>query len=98
MPDREKVIKGLECLAKTGRCLEDECVYFHGHSCLEVVQDAIDLLKEQEAVTPQSFDEWHKIERNHMELRVWRCGYCTTSLDITDNFCRNCGKKVDWKT
>ena len=62
----------------------------------EDAEAILEELQEQEAVKPQSFDEWLKIERNYMKLRVWRCGYCTVSLDMTDNFCRNCGRKVDW--
>lgn len=87
MPDREKVIKGLECLAKTGRCLKDECVYFHGHSCLEVVQDAIDLLKEQEAVRPT-------ILRNGDPPCY--CGKCGYPVKGSEMFCAHCGRGINW--
>ena len=49
MPDREKVIKGLECHAKGARgCLFD-CPYGNENGCqLLLCSDALALLKEQE--------------------------------------------------
>ena len=57
MPDREKVIKGLESCLKMGRlgvenCRELNCPYFENGSrlsCwLDVLDDALTLLKEHE--------------------------------------------------
>lgn len=50
MPDREKVIKGLElCEIGSGdRCYETECPYY-GQGCTESLKnDILELLKEQE--------------------------------------------------
>ena len=54
MPDREKVIKGLECCTRGDVCFSD-CPYFKevpmaDGRCITAVQaDALALLKEQEA-------------------------------------------------
>lgn len=49
MPDREKVIKGLECCAYKQNCIE--CPYYKGNStCMDDKdKDALDLLRRQEA-------------------------------------------------
>ena len=57
-PDREKVIKGLDSCEKIGRlgmtCEEVDCPYYEDNSRLmcwiDVLHDAIELLKEQETV------------------------------------------------
>lgn len=47
MPDREKVILGLEA-CRTGDCTAKSCPYARQAGCLDLLfQDAITLLKEQ---------------------------------------------------
>jgi len=46
---------------------------------------ALTLLREQEPVEPD------QILTNPV------CGVCDEPLDVTDNYCRHCGRKVKWK-
>ena len=68
MPDREKVIKGLECCMKwtgepnTATCHCSDCSYTNidilGERCLiDLINDALALLKEQEAIEAKQ-GEW----------------------------------------
>jgi hypothetical protein len=53
MPDREKVIKGLEYCEEYFNCC-DKCPYWNGgtHCAADLAHDALALLKEQEHVKP----------------------------------------------
>ncbi len=82
---REKVIVGLEYLITA--------YAFHGEDdkCLG---EAVELLKEQEAVKPDKPEE------------VWLCGNCgeivgwddwvISTDDVRHNYCPKCGRKVKW--
>ena len=98
MIDREKVIKGLECLI-TNKVDCDGCPYNEGEnsSCLRnIAKDALELLKEQEPVKPVVL------------IDTWVCGKCKAKLErqaligpnvlISENFnyCPGCGRKVKW--
>lgn len=81
MPDREKVIKGLECLTNedpymsTIACAEKKCPYAVIPDCnLAIWHDALELLKEQEIVV-RCKDCKHRLE----------CDYCIENGD--DWFC-----------
>lgn len=79
MPDREKVIKELSEL--------------HGSKeTMEIIEQAIALLKVQEAVEP--------ILEKLKFSETWVCGNCQNELFvgdvIRDNYCSNCGRKVQW--
>lgn len=87
MTDREKVIKGLEdSLANLG------CGYMDGVGELyavsgENLQNAIALLKEQEAVEPL-FNE---------RMKWFVCTNCSLVLDeMRDDYCPSCGKRIAW--
>ena len=103
MPDREKVIRGLECLGgymhmeadPCAECGYNECQTFA--ICLgEVARDALALLKEQEAVKPR------------VDIDTWVCGNCGARIERqsmigpnvliseTLDVCPNCWKKVKW--
>ena len=104
MPDRKKVIRGLE------KCLADEscngCPYEENCFVPEydepwgagVMSDALALLKEQEAVTPVL---------DGQTGRIWLCGKCGSYVGFEDNdphdqnefdrFCRGCGTPVFWE-
>ena len=75
MPDREKVIKGLgivsRMLNEMGRRNE-----------MDIVDDALELLKEQEPI-------WNDV------LNVWTCPSCGQM--VSTNYCRDCGRKVKWE-
>lgn len=89
MPDRKKVIKGLECCAAMSGDECRECPY--GYECRDtdspygmphLAADALALLKEQEAVKPIH--------------RCWN-GRITQLNKINGYaFCPYCGKPVDW--
>ena len=103
--DREKVIKGLqierECVSRDcdrdcGKCdlVQDK------DWLLSVYDDAIALLKEQEAVEPT-------FRQGEDGVFVWACGSCGAYMyhiyDGIDKakeyakYCRQCGKKVKWE-
>jgi hypothetical protein len=96
MPDKEKVIKGLECLISNDVPCEG-CPYYGSGYCLRnIAKDAMDLLKEQEAVEPK-----------FVGVNTWTCGECGAVLgweDFTQSglelveykFCPGCGKAVKW--
>ena len=104
MPDREKVIEGLEHCVKEADCRG--CVYFEqmkdqydGYKC-DCNKDALALLKEQEPVEPYADFDGHD---------VWRCGNCGAAIfhfhndesdedeKVFSKFCTHCGKPVRWE-
>ena len=89
MPDREKVIKGLECCAAVN--CGQSCPYAPVGGCrVQVLRDAIALLKEQEPIDPH-------VERDSDD-DTWYYGCVACHMDINpgDKFCRHCGTKVKW--
>lgn len=98
MPDREKVLQGLECCIRKmeGQRVCDECPYDEDFNCLGcsvVLKQAIALLREQEPVKPKTDDAWP------YPIKV--CGACGTCLfnvgDFKAKFCSECGRKVKWE-
>lgn len=107
MPDREKVIKGLEvCIKYIDRDCPIDCPYhetctkYEGRVAFQpVLRDALALLKEQEAVEPT-------FKKGEDGVLVWACGSCGAYMyhiyDGIDKakeyakYCRRCGKKVKW--
>lgn len=97
MPDREKVIRGLECCGRwteTGtwdEVLCSGCPYVDirlgcGH---RLTADALVLLREQKPVEPK------KIElAPDGTYSIYKCGACGAWLRIGDNYCGRCGKEV----
>lgn len=91
MPDRKKVIKGLEHCQRIGSC--GDCPYqedldpdvgcgMHG--------DALALLQEQEAVEPK----WASGIKGGADAL---CGSCMVWLeDRLWAYCPRCGRKVKW--
>lgn len=96
MPDREKVENGLNICTSAEPC--NGCPYLGERNCnLAMVKDALDLLKEQDAVEPKQVDlygndEWWGL--------VCVCPDCNAEW-MTDkantHFCPNCGKSVKWE-
>ena len=93
MPDREKVIKGLEAHGagqslwilchNCPYCKEDISLHRKNDDCVyELMRDAFALLKEQEPV-------WNDV------LNVWTCPSCGQM--VSTNYCRDCGRKVKWE-
>lgn len=91
MSDREKVIKELERLSEW--FFHQYQVVYDGdapnyYDAYKTVDEAIALLKEQEAVKPRFVDG----NRNHFV----KCGNCNLDLMHGMKFCPNCGKAVKW--
>ena len=111
MADREKVIKGLECCTRyeVGRRLHNclDCPYvepigFNQFRCKsqEMKEDALFLLKEQEAVEPKT--------EPSAKGYWYTCGVCGWWLfEVRDtvhfddrkriHFCASCGQAVKWE-
>jgi len=95
MIDIEKVKKGLECCSNTGkgRCEKSECPYWTDSICCidEMQSDALELLKEQEAVEPIPY------HRSDGTIFKYECRKCRTKIFKMDLFCRHCGRSVKWE-
>lgn len=102
MPDREKVIRGLECCLSPNdheNCPYDGIGKTYSHCLKKLVTDAFALLKEQEeGVTPiESTTEQKKFaDRIGFAVSEYWCGDCHFNLFNRPKFCPNCGKKVKW--
>jgi len=111
MPDREKVIKGLElCEIGSGdRCYETECPYY-GQGCTESLKnDVIALLKEQKAEL--SYRKAKAITHTATKLDDATCPSCgnvvgekirtgaigQSVVQVRWDYCRFCGQKIDWE-
>lgn len=100
MPDREKVIKGLEiCVNKVLRKNDcNECPYeIDGDCCaINLTNDALILLKEQDVVKP------------YIDIDEAKCSICKVKLTRQEllgddvlfedffDYCPHCGRKVKW--
>ena len=92
MPDREKVIEGLERIQKG-------CPYAHFNDCL-VIRDALALLREQDAVEPIPTGTVREIGDTGYYTPIFLCGNCSKHLPIMEfktEYCPFCGRKVDWE-
>ena len=91
MADIKKVIKGLEYCIKSEDCRG--CIYWEEiglHEGCPLNSDALELLKEQETVVhPESSCEMEYFTN-------CCCDLCGVQLIREDNFCRGCGKPIDW--
>ena len=94
MPDREKVITGLELCTNISpdgcltRCpYKDEKDETYSGFCEQVLKrDTLALLKEHEAVEPK------------VSSAEQRCGNCNKVIEMDGwQSCPWCGKRIDWK-
>ena len=97
MSDLEKVLKGLECCAEDvnelGDCLSNDCPYKHKQACCSAMaRDALELLKEQEAVVPVLVYKGANKQHNN-----YKCPKCHTDLYYGQMYCEWCGRKVQWE-
>ena len=89
MPDREKVVRGLEHCVGEEHANCENCPYLMdvvGVGCYtRLKRDALALLKEQEAVEPIG------------GYGFYICGVCKNPLNsASQKFCSECGKAVKW--
>jgi len=104
MPDREKVIDGLEMLRFFNQRAGRELWADKPHDVQEtdianadaIFADAIAMLKEQEAVEPIKMQ---RMDGNFsFFVPYFLCGNCRYELIGKDvMFCSHCGKKVKWE-
>lgn len=87
MAEIEKVIKGLEECGSAGKC--QDCVYgkeLPTLSCKVLLNDALELLKEQKPVPPDMEGggyNWYPV-----------CGACHGVIGDMDSYCKHCGTPV----
>ena len=85
MPDRESVMAWLDGLA------QDDWRTFHSDSEVqEIARNALELLKEQEAVEPVM-----KKGRLFTASTCRKCGYFFPT-GTKPNYCQECGQAVKW--
>ena len=88
MPDKKKVIKGLECCLKEPDDLcSNPCEYcpYEGFGCIDTMKmEALALLKEQEAIAPT----WSR-------GRPY-CGSCGLRIR-GGKYCSECGAAIAWE-
>ena len=92
--DREKVIKGIDICLQRFRCGE-YCPYYNYEKigCMEQLRDdALELLKEQEAVVPTLIREGRNKYYND-----YVCPGCDNELHYGQNYCSECGRSVKWE-
>lgn len=94
MPDREKVIKGLEEVIAEAVYPDRPRKFMMP---LELAEDALALLKAQEPVKPV------------VDIDTWKCGNCGHTLEHQQllgdnvlfheqyNYCPECGRAAKWK-
>ena len=97
MPDRERVIKGLECCSQMAGEVCRECPY--ANECEEgegllagsahLAANALALLREQEAVEPT-----RKVNENGQILSCSNCG--AWFIVQKQKYCHECGMAVKW--
>ena len=93
MPDREKVIKGLECCKRKDGNECKVCPYTESDYCVEdMVADTLSLLKEQEA-------KQVNISQTHCGMKYGLCPRCEKQIDtlVNPHYCGNCGQAVKWE-
>ena len=93
MAELEKVAKALEQCGD-GKHSCDDCPYdIKSSKCLFLLHsDALELLKEQEAVKPKS-----KTRHGSTTMVQHWCGNCMVMLHGKPKYCPNCGRKVKWE-
>lgn len=103
MTDREKVKKGLDlCLTGEPSTCKDcpydaECKEARGIGPSPLRRDALELLKEQEAVEPKEIVNEHFPIGDYRRTIGWLCGKCGKALMGDGNYCSYCGQAVKWE-
>ena len=102
MADREKVIQGLKCRAYDNDFPCHICAYYkrddeHAIPYCDyrgLMDDAIVLLKEQEAVKPKKVKGFNPPIYLHLSFI---CDNCKTDLITNQPYCSGCGRPVKWE-
>jgi hypothetical protein len=93
MPEREKVINGLE--REVARTDLEWLDYVE----VELLQDALTLLKAQEPIAPVKVNRYMEIDENGdwFTPETYDCGNCGVELHGKANYCHLCGRAVKWE-
>ena len=101
MPEREKVIKGLEIHTGWFSSCKDGCPYFtgDGNKCNDMLKDALALLQEQNAIKPKTgYWIWLQYCANEGVY----CSECHKKMfdhypmkKKLSQFCGHCGAKMN---
>ena len=95
MVDKEKVLVGLESCADRTGALCRTCPYdfIHNENCMgDMAQDALELLKEQEAVEPIL-----KRKGKSKMYNDYVCPVCDNEVVYEQCYCSECGKPFLWE-
>lgn len=95
MVNKEKVLAGLESCADRTGALCRTCPYdfIHNEYCMgDMARDALELLKEQEAVEPIL-----KREGRNKYYNYYVCPCCDEEVVYDQNYCPECGAKFMWE-
>ena len=100
MPDREKVISGLQRCKLYNKDNCDKCPYdYNGRGngksecTAELAEDALELLKEQESVEPKKVKGYNP---PMYTLYEYECKECKSPMMNKQPFCMGCGRSVKW--
>ena len=88
MKGQDEIKKALAlCPGDSLECEQDGCPYWDIRLCVpELHIDALELLKDQEPVEPElegGGSSWWNV-----------CGECHGAIDVSDNFCKHCGRRI----
>ena len=96
--DREKVINALECCycnfpkqMDCKNCPYDKICY-HDKACSLMLRDALELLKEKDAVEPTLIREGRNKHYND-----YVCPRCDNEVVYEQNYCSECGVPFSWE-
>jgi hypothetical protein len=91
MADKKQIMSWLEGLA------QDDWPMFHSDSEVqEIAKNALELLKEQEVITPKISETATYHNGITSFRRIYSCGSCNGRISGDAAFCQNCGRAVKW--
>lgn len=98
MTDREKVIEGLEHCRRGPIGCQQGCPYTSDFGCRsQLTADALELLKEQEAVKPIVEQYAFPLTLTSVRfIKKYYCGICKEEITGNNVYCHKCGRKVMW--
>ena len=104
MDKRERVIYDIErCICHVPDacrdCSKDKEACGITFACMEeLLKDAMELLKEQDAIEPKKVNRYMDSDEkgNPFIVETYDCGNCGKELLLNAKYCHECGKAVKW--